>query len=125
MTLIYLNYISRRIVQDYSKTLFVFGDNFLQKGLGGQAKEMRGESNAVGIPTKRYPAMSLGSFLSDNDVKEWVRASNSGIIRLRQHQGQIIWPKQGIGTGLAQLQKRAPMIWDAIELLRKELEQRP
>jgi hypothetical protein len=34
----------------------------------------------------------------------------------------IIWPFDGIGTGLARLEKNAPSIWDDIEQLRLVIE---
>jgi hypothetical protein len=33
-----------------------------------------------------------------------------------------VWPEDGIGTGLAQLQQRAPRIWAQLEAWRAELE---
>ncbi|MEC7290450.1 MAG: hypothetical protein VXW22_10215, partial [Pseudomonadota bacterium] len=36
-------------------TIYVFGDNTERVGLGGQAKEMRGEPNARGIATLWSP----------------------------------------------------------------------
>jgi hypothetical protein len=45
---------------------FVFGDNLLGFGKGGQAI-IRGEPNAFGVPTKRKPAMSPGSFFEEGN----------------------------------------------------------
>lgn len=105
-------------------TLFVFGDNFQRRGFGGQAIEMRGEPNSVGIPTKRSPNNYDSSFLNDYDYGEWSRAVAPDLKRLREHSGQIVWPWNGIGTGLAQLQTRAPMIWRTLEAFRLELANR-
>lgn len=44
--------------------IYVFGDNLIKKGLGGQA-QIRNCPNAFGISTKRFPSMSLDSFFSD------------------------------------------------------------
>ena len=38
--------------------------------------------------------------------------------------GKIIWPEDGIGTGLAQLPERAPRIWKLLEQVRLTLERR-
>jgi len=46
-------HITRQMLRAEPGTLWVFGDNLQRKGLGGQAKEMRGEPNAIGIPTKK------------------------------------------------------------------------
>lgn len=41
--------IMRRDLLDNQDKLYVFGDNMVRRGFGGQAREMRGEPNAVGI----------------------------------------------------------------------------
>lgn len=53
--------------------IYLFGDNLLRKGLGGQAKEMRGEPNTLGIVSKKYPSNSLSSFYSDGDFYSWLQ----------------------------------------------------
>ncbi|KKL05458.1 hypothetical protein LCGC14_2605850, partial [marine sediment metagenome] len=55
----YRDHITRQMLRDEPDTLFVFGDNMQRRGLGGQAFAMRGEPNAVGIPTKIFPSMDL------------------------------------------------------------------
>lgn len=90
-------------------TLFVFGDNLARHGMGGQAKEMRGEDNAVGLPTKRSPY----EFMRDDDLPTVQAVAANDIDKLRRHLragGTVIWPGDGIGTGLADLQYRAPSI---------------
>ena len=110
----YRDYITRLMLRAEPTTLFVFGDNLMRRGLGGQAKEMRGEPNAVGIPTKVSPNMSEAAFLSDRDFYVWSEEAGPNICRLFSHEGTIIWPKAGIGTGLAQLKRRSPLIWNTI-----------
>jgi len=58
---IYLPWIERSMLQADPEARFVFGDNAERWGLGGQAKEMRGEPNAIGVatlwsPGQFYPA---------------------------------------------------------------------
>ncbi len=60
--------ITRQMVREHPDRLFVFGDNLARVGYGGQAREMRDEPNAVGIPTKKLPTMTEGAFFSDADV---------------------------------------------------------
>lgn len=119
----YRDYITRAMLRAEPKALFVFGDNLIRRGLGGQAKEMRGEPNAIGIPTKRFPTMEKDAFLKDKDLAEWLERSAFNMGLLVAHEGKIVWPCAGIGTGLAQLKQHAPMIWRAIERLRKGLDQ--
>ena len=100
--------------------VYIFGDNLARTGYGGQAAEARDEPNAIGIPTKRSPH----EFLSDADYKDWlvVAFMDCERIRIAQQQGKIIvWPRDGIGTGLAALEKHAPRIWAKLEEMIGEL----
>lgn len=106
-------------------TLFVFGDNMVHRGFGGQAKEMRGEPNAVGIPTKLLPGMGSTDFFRDEDYERAKPKIDAAFVKLFAHAangGEIVWPKDGIGTGLAELSNRAPKIWKLIEENRFALE---
>ncbi len=120
----YRDHITRAMLRAAPEKLFVFGDNIHRKGYGGQAKEMRGEPNAVGIPTKMYPAMDKGAFFTDKDFLIWYKHSVDDLERLLSHAetGVIVWPANGIGTGRAQLEVRAPKIWEWIEDKRLVLE---
>lgn len=116
--------ITRAMLRAEPKTLFVFGDNMVGVGKGGQAREMRGEPNAVGIPTKLYPSMHAEGFFVDADLPKAMPRIDLAFGRLFVHAalgGEIVWPADGIGTGLAQLQERAPAIWAYIERLRVAL----
>lgn len=104
----------RRQIQAAPATLYVFGDNFERKGLGGQAGEARGEPNAVGIPTKRAPSMRPEAFMTDADLPSLQAAAGPALDRLRSHLtagGDVVMPAAGIGTGLAQMAARAPACW--------------
>jgi len=118
----YRNHITRAMLRAEPEKLFVFGDNIQREGYGGQAKEMRGEPNAVGIPTKIYPSMAEKAFFTDSNYDMFLLHTAKDYLRLVGFAGVIVWPKGGIGTGLAQLEKRAPIIWDDIESLRLSLE---
>lgn len=96
--------------------LFVFGDNLLERGFGGQAKEMRGEPNAVGLPTKRSPSMCESAFFASHPrdylkVQIHARAAQNRLWEHVVNGGVVVWPNSGIGTGLAQLETRAPRIF--------------
>lgn len=118
--------ITRAMLRAEPETLFVFGDNMARGGRGGQAKEMRGEPNAVGIPTKWSPGMGQGDFFSDANgdldrCRNEIDAAFGRLFMHAAHGGEIVWPDAGIGTGLAELPKRAPTILAYIERGRKEL----
>lgn len=118
--LTYRNWITRQMLKDSPDTLFVFGDNMARWGLGGQAKEMRGELNAVGIPTKVDPKI----FLKDSDLPAWLVETLPDVERLMKHSGEIIWPSSGIGTGLANLEYNSPIIFTIIRELEAFLKRR-
>lgn len=115
-----VNRYSRDMLRRNPKTLFVFGDNLARVGFGGQAAEARGEPNAVGIVTKLSPS----KFLSDNDFEIVKGPIVQAFIRLATHVtagGNIVWPADGVGTGLARLDQTAPSIFEGIEKCREHL----
>lgn len=118
----YRDHITRAMLKAEPDTLFVFGDNLQRRGFGGQAKEMRGEPNAVGIPTKKTPSMHPDAFLKDSDWADWSLAAAHDFNRLRDHDGLIVWPSAGIGTGLARLNETAPKIWKSLLGFRQLIE---
>lgn len=113
-------WIKRSDLRANPTTLYVFGDNLIRKGMGGQAYEMRGESNALGIPTKSTPSQYACDGMALMFLREWVYAFENLDYHLCAI-GDVVWPEDGIGTGLADLQKQAPMLWQTLELLRTNL----
>ncbi|WP_052121578.1 DUF7831 domain-containing protein [Inquilinus limosus] len=92
----------------------MFGDNFVERGLGGQAAAARGEPNAVGIATKRAPSLVANAFLTDADLARLQQHVAPALDRLRDHLaagGTVVMPADGISTGLAQMPDRAPACW--------------
>jgi hypothetical protein len=119
-------FITREMLQNEPDTLFVFGDNLVRRGNGGQAKEMRGESNAIGLPTKRLPNHSIAAYLTDHDLSTvaYYNIPEVGELVCNLLQGRVVvWPEDGIGTGLAKLDEKAPSIRkfydDLLEVLKK------
>jgi hypothetical protein len=99
-------------------TVYVFGDNMARKGLGGQAREMRHEPNAIGVPTKWYPSMTDDSFFNDSDYEKVVEVLKKDFVSIKdalQSGKKIVFPADGLGTGLSQLQSRSPKIFAYIE----------
>lgn len=121
----FMEHITREIVRAQREKLFCFGDNLKRIGLGGQAKEMRGEPNSIGLPTKIAPCNSETCFLTDSDLAIVIKATSSDIDTLFLaigHGVTIVWPKAGIGTGLAQLSQRAPKIKQFYDWLLEDLQ---
>lgn len=110
MPLEYQAWIVRKNLRDNPDKLYVFGDNFKRVGFGGQAAEMRGERNAFGIATKYSPSVYFGDEHLCLMAREW--AQDFGYLIDWLLQGKtIVWPSNGIGTGLADLPNRAPQCW--------------
>ena len=107
------NNITRDEVRANRDKIYIFGDNLLGVGHGGQAREMRGEPNTIGIPTKRSPS----EFLSDGDYYQAAPLiiAKFGAIKGHLQCGRaVVIPGAGVGTGLADLPNKAPKIWGMI-----------
>lgn len=99
--------ITREDLRAEENKIFLFGDNLKQTGYGGQAKEMRGEPNAVGIPTKKEPANNPTSFFTDKEFEANRQAIDKAFGKIPQDKTVVV-PKGGIGTGLAKLEEKSP-----------------
>lgn len=114
-------------VKRYPHALFVYGDNNVKKGLGGQAI-IRNLPNAIGIPTKKYPSNHPNAFYNDSDFEDnkmRIDAAIKLIIELSHNYKYVVLPPNGFGTGLAQLPKKAPATYsyllESIEYLKKTI----
>lgn len=120
MPLLLQKLIKREDLRRNRNAFYVFGDNVRRVGMGGQAGEMRLEDNAVGVATKYAPSMDPDAFFGDepqqvlnqnriidNDMKPLYRKLRAG--------GIVVWPADGIGTGLSQLPSRAPKTFSYLE----------
>ena len=103
----YWDHISREDVKNSPDKIFLFGDNLMEKGYGGQAKEMRDEPNAIGIPTKKFPFNDATSFFTDREFWSNKEAIDKAFAKIPRNK-IIVIPSAGLGTGLAQLDIKAP-----------------
>lgn len=113
MPIKYLSWITREMVQAEPEARFVFGDNNLRVGMGGQAGAMRGEPNAIGVVTKRAPDMLASSFFSDDERLD-ARNLDRDLAKIDAAllEGRTIYvATDGIGTGYSQLPQRAPKLY--------------
>ena len=109
-------FIYRKDVQRHPTTLFMFGDNLRREGYGGQAREMRGEPNVVGVPTKVAPARDELAYFRDVHLAQVAPLIDEAFVRADDHLtagGDVVIPA-GLGTGEADLPRRAPLIHDYI-----------
>lgn len=108
----------KRILRDELRsepdTLFLFGDNLEGVGYGGQAGAMRGEPNAIGIPTKRKASHTEDAYFTDNDLMEAIFYIDIAFDSIPKN-AKVVIPEDGLGTGLAELPTRAPSILKYIE----------
>jgi hypothetical protein len=100
--------------------IFVFGDNLLGFGRGGQAI-IRGAPNAFGVPTKRKPAMSAGSFFEEGNEADLdaVLVRLGTLWTIAEDGKSIVIPvtsdgEVSLGLERAELRERAPSIYEAI-----------
>lgn len=98
---------------------YLFGDNLMRDGFGGQAKEMRGEPNAIGIPTKKRPDYRSGAFMTDDEFEQNKKHIDEGFNSIPECDVLII-PLDGLGTGRANLEQNAPK---TLEYVMKKLEE--
>jgi hypothetical protein len=115
-----LQRITRAMVQTDRNTIFAFGDNIERHGLGGQAKEMRGEPNTIGVPTKWRPDRRESAYFTDDDLfhPEVRNAINEAFRQMHEALDagrNVVIPTDGLGTGLAELPIRAPELHAMIE----------
>lgn len=124
--IIMINWFSRKIVKENKNIFFVFGDNLVKKGKGGQAV-IRGLKNTIGVPTKKYPSNRSNSYMSDDELNSNKEAINQAFVKINEKikEGYFIaLPKDGLGTGLAKLKEKAPKtneyLLNKIEKLKKD-----
>ena len=142
--LIRQKWIVRRDLHAYPNRLYAFGDNMARLGYGGQAREMRGEPNAVGIPTKWAPTTNEKAYFTDDILvppipyitteqmlkfhpnQRVIDSIDKGFAKLRDYLaagGEVVIPTDGLGTGLSELPTRAPRIHAYIEAWIRGLEE--
>lgn len=82
--------------------LYVFGDNVARTGLAGQAASMRGEKNAFGVATLMAPGVP---FKWDVAARQYILLDLSQLLSrfAKFKYDGIVWPTDGIGTGLANM----------------------
>lgn len=118
---------SPALCQQHPDMTFVFGDNAQRFGMGGQAV-IRNQPNALGVATKRKPAMTEASFFKEGsesdmdivlaDLKQvWdaLKDGNTVVIPITADQ------EVSLGRERAELPTRAPSIYSAIQMHVREM----
>lgn len=103
--------IFRQDLRSNPHVLYLFGDNDMRTGYGGQAKQMRDEPNAVGIRTKRAPWTGDNAYWSDINYQDNLDKIEEDLDRVGLHLALgkvVVVPMDGIGTGLSEMEDRCP-----------------
>lgn len=109
--------IHREELQKNRDRLYVYGDNVQHRGMGGQAREMRGEPNSFGFPTKWAPSMEPGAFFQDDCVND-VNCVDNALRQLEEASTkyrEVVIPAY-IGCGLAQMPSRCPKLYKHLQV---------
>jgi hypothetical protein len=117
MKIEYQKFIRREDLIENRDKVYLFGDNTIHVGYGGQAGEMRGEPNAIGIPTLKEP----GAFFTDNEFETNKQIIDEAFRQIPSGKTVVI-PSDGLGTGIARLDKVAPRTFKYVVDKIKELE---
>lgn len=109
-----------QMVRRNPNTIYVFGDNLMRIGKGGQAI-IRDEPNSFGIVTKKMPTMTNNAFFTDSDFELFKKEVLNDIQKIKESPlNDIVFPEGGIGTGLARLPESSPLCWDFLCKILKE-----
>lgn len=106
-------WITRVDVRNNRGRVYVFGDNMERTGYGGQAKHMRGEPNALGVPVKWSPSWAATAFFQDDDLPVIQPRLDQALNAIEQALSQgltVVFPSAGLGTERARLKDSAPAI---------------
>lgn len=115
--IIFQHRIYRIDLRNNPNVLYVFGDNVDRVGLGGQAGHMRGEPNAIGIATKWSPSMQEEAFFSDQNydaISKIIDKDFNPLYNAAEKGKTIIFPSDGIGTGLSEMPTRCPELYKLV-----------
>ena len=110
MPIEYRTWITREDVKRERDKIFLFGDNTLRVGLGGQARHMRGEPNSLGVATKIAPGESDSCYFDDYNPRHWemIEKDLKMVDQILKSGKTVIVATAGLGTGLSELPSRAP-----------------
>jgi len=115
-------WITRQDLKNNPNVIYVFGDNTQRVGLGGQAKEMRGEPNAHGVATKWAPGWDDADFFKDDEASFKACISDFKDIFYALRDGKtVVFPSDGLGTGLSMLPQKAPKLYARLHLIVQSL----
>lgn len=99
--------------EQFSSSIFIFGDNEKRYGKGGQAI-IRDQDNAYGLRTKK----SISEYWSDDEFDHNVACIDEDIAhikRLTNKNIDVVFSSNPYGSGLAELDTRAPKTYTYLQ----------
>lgn len=123
---IYQGYWTRKEVESQTDKIFLFGDNTDDRVNTHYVPSrtqavIRGLDNAIGIDTKKNRGTSESSYFTDADFDIFKAQVDESIQRAIDSGKTIVIPADGIGTGKAELDKRAPKLFAYLQQRLDEL----
>lgn len=123
---IYQGYWTRKEVESQTDKVFLFGDNTDDRVNTHYVPSrtqavIRGLDNAIGIDTKKNRGTSESSYFTDTDFDIFKAQVDEAIQRAINSGKTIVIPADGIGTGKAELDKRAPKLFTYLQQRLDEL----
>nr|DAG91952.1 MAG TPA: hypothetical protein [Crassvirales sp.] len=111
---------ARQDVASQTSKVFLFGDNTNDRVNTHYVPTMtqaviRGLDNAIGIDTKKNRGTSEDSYFTDEDFDTFKAQVDEAIQKAIDSGKTIVIPEGGIGTGKAQLEKRAPKLFSYLQ----------
>lgn len=111
---------TRQDVASQTSKVFLFGDNTNDRLNTHYVPTMtqaviRGLDNAIGIDTKKNRGTSEDSYFTDEDFDTFKAQVDEAIQKAIDSGKTIVIPEGGIGTGKAQLEKRAPKLFSYLQ----------
>lgn len=106
---------------------YIFGDNHRRTGRGGLAAICRGKPNTIGIRTKKAPLTNATAYLTDDEYdinKEWIDEDMDRVVQYLFEGRVVVFPVAPLGSGLAELDKRAPKTYQYLRELVETLADR-
>lgn len=110
------DYYTRELVINNPNKLYLFGDN-TEDRLNGYIPRytqaiIRTLPNALGIDTKHNRGTAVDSYLSDDDLDEYIIYLDELFKTIKSD--IIVVPSQGIGTGKAMLREKSPKCYNEL-----------
>jgi hypothetical protein len=106
---------TNELVSNNPDKLYVFGDNDLRMGKGGQAI-IRDLSNSIGIRTKKGPSKKPVAFYNDSELELNKSKILEDIIYIKylaiSTNKKLVFSSGGYGTGLSMLLEKAPLTFE-------------